>query len=179
MIIRTTTQHDLESILTVQREAFGEETEAELTSQLLADPSSSPLISLLAIDPGNVAIGHILLTRATVTGHPDVPAMLLAPLAVVPEHQRQGIGSELSKQAIQAATSAGTALVFVFGDPNYYVRHGFRSRAQDLGFEPPYPIDKQYDDAWMVQELAPGTIGSTAGQIEAAPALMHPQLWQE
>ena len=68
----------------------------------------------------------------------DRQLLELAPLAVTPERQREGIGSALTRAALAAADARGEPLVLVLGHPGYYVRFGFR-RSDELGLEPPQP----------------------------------------
>ena len=168
---------DLERVLAVERAAFGADAEADLVRALLADPSAQPSLSLLALR-GERALGHILFSRAGF--EPQVPrsAALLAPLAVVPSAQRQGIGGRLIRAGLGSLAKAGVDLVFVLGHPEYYPRHGFRP-AGALGFAAPYPIPPEHADAWMVQELRPGVIGNCQGKLICARALDRPEYWRE
>ncbi len=145
MQIRKASETDLETALTVERAAFGTEEEAALVHGLLADPSAQPALSLLAFEDHR-AVGHILFTRAGVEGHPHLNASILAPLAVIPEFQKQGIGGALIRQGLQALAATGIDLVFVLGHPDYYPRHGFEPAGR-RGFQAPYPIPPQNADA--------------------------------
>lgn len=89
--LRETGPADLEAIPRVQREAFGRDTEAALTEALLADATTRPALSLLALR-GAEAAGHILFTRCRIE-KAQADCCLLAPLAVVPCCQLQGIGA--------------------------------------------------------------------------------------
>ncbi|MEM6353770.1 MAG: GNAT family N-acetyltransferase, partial [Cyanobacteria bacterium P01_D01_bin.14] len=94
MMIREASATDLDDALTVERLAFGRDDEAELVKRLLNDPSAEPTLSLLTLEQGQ-AVGHILFTAGRWRGEQlAVPISFLAPLAVVPERQRQGIGSQ-------------------------------------------------------------------------------------
>ena len=176
--IREALDADLNRVLTVERLAFGQLAEADLVQALLADPSAKPLLSLLAFRDDQ-AVGHILLTRARLA-HPQrsVSLMLLAPLAVIPEAQRQGVGGQLIKAGLQKLSATGVDLVFVLGYPAYYSRYGFVP-AGPLGLTAPYPIPKEHTDAWMVQALKPNLIGSVKGQLMCANAINKPEYWQE
>ncbi len=176
--IVATTDQNTADMLRVEREAFGEDDDAELTRQLMTDSTALPMISLLAYDQ-EAAVGHILLTNATLTGHEDIKTMILAPLAVVPGNQRIGVGTALTLEALKQAGELGVQLVFVLGSPEYYPRHGFLAPAEPLGFEPPYPIPKDAQPAWMVQELSPGLIGQVQGRVVPADSLMRPEYWRE
>lgn len=176
--IREAAGDDLDNVLHVERLAFGHDKEAELVRELLRDESAEPILSLLAFEGGQ-AVGHILFTSVILAGtQDDVTAALLAPLAIVPEMQKQGIGGKLIGEGLRQLTKSGVDLVFVLGHPEYYPRFGF-SPAGDLGLEAPYPIPDKYADAWMVQALRPDIIGSVRGKVVCADALQKPEHWRE
>ncbi|MCW4030400.1 MAG: N-acetyltransferase [Candidatus Bathyarchaeota archaeon] len=177
MQIRQTTEADLNDILFVEREAFGSEKEAELTKNMLSDPTANPLISLLAYVEGQPA-GHILFTTVHLTGNSSIKISLLAPLAVVPRFQRQGIGAALIKKGLDILQKSGVDLVFVLGHPTYYPRSGFIPAGKH-GFEAFYPIPEKDADAWMVQALRPNIIGSVSGKVIPCEALRKPEYWRE
>ncbi|MGQ4650530.1 GNAT family N-acetyltransferase [Lyngbya aestuarii] len=176
MHIREALKSDLDDVLSVERAAFGHEQEADLVRELLEDPSANPLVSLLAFKDDR-AVGHILFTTARLTNNQNTASLaILAPLAVVPEAQKQGIGGKLIERGLQLLSTSGVDLVFVLGHPEYYRRHGFKPAAS-LGFETPYPIPEKQVDAWMVQALRPDIIGSVRGKIICADALNKPEYW--
>ncbi len=178
MRIASATESDLSDVLRIEREAFGEDDEADLVSNLLNDPSASPLLSLLAFE-GERAVGHILFTAARISEASEaVSVSLLAPLAVVPDVQRRGIGGKLIEQGLHVLSEAGVDLVFVLGHPEYYPRHGFEP-AGHLGFAAPFPIAEEDAGAWMVQALTPGAIGSVRGAVVCADAINRPEYWRE
>jgi putative acetyltransferase len=167
---------DLEDVLSVERQAFGEDDAAELVRDLVDDPSARPLLSLLAWDGGR-PVGHIMFTAARLEGAPrDVSVSILAPLAVVPDAQRGGIGGRLIEHGIQHLSESSVELVFVLGHPEYYPRHGFEP-ASRLGLAAPYSISPE--DAWMVRALRPGVIECVWGTIACADAMNRPEHWRE
>jgi putative acetyltransferase len=175
------TESDLDALLRVEAQSFGEEAGAEiaeLVNALLDDPSAEPRLSLLAIR-NEEAVGYILFTKAEIlSADQPVSAAILAPLAVVPEAQSQGIGGQLVREGLRLLSESGVELVFVLGHPGYYPRFGFRP-AGELGFEAPYPIPEEAANAWMVQELCPGVIGRVRGIVACADALDRPEYWRE
>jgi len=178
MKICEATINDLNTVLDIERRAFGYDKEAQLVSDLLDDPSAGPKLSLLASIDGRY-VGHILFTAVCVSGTAQpVAASLLAPLAVVPEAQNRGIGGTLIKEALRLLGQSGVGLVFVLGHPDYYPRFGFQPAGR-LGFDAPYPIPEEHADAWMVQELRDGVIGTVAGRVKCADALNRPEHWRE
>ena len=181
MSIKPATETERQAVLDLERRAFGDAKGpeiADLVRDLLADPTATPALSLIAIE-NNRAVGHILFTKACIAGCEAAPtAALLAPLAVVPEAQGRGIGGLLIRDGLRRLTEAGVELVFVLGHPSYYPRHGFRP-AGALGLEAPYPIPEEHAAAWMVQELRPGLLGRVRGVLKCADALDRPEHWRE
>ena len=178
MKIRKATDSDFKDVFSVEKEAFGYDKEAKLVKDLLSDSSAKPLYSFLAFTDDR-AVGHILFSFARLEGTQNgTPISLLAPLAVVPAYQKQGVGGKLIKHGLQHLTNSGVDLVFVLGHPDYYPRYGFKP-AGILGFEAPYLIPEEHANAWMVQELRPGLIGSVSGKIRCADMLDKPEHWRE
>ena len=178
MDIRTATESDLGDVISVEHEAFGRPDVVNLTRDLLSDPSAEPAISLLAFDQEK-AVGHILFTAAQLSeGDEEVAVSILAPLAVVPAFQKKGVGGKLIERGLQLLSEAGVDLVFVLGHPGYYPKHGFEPAGR-LGFEAPYPIPEKDADAWMVQALRRGLIGTVRGKVICAKALDQPGHWRE
>ena len=178
MLIREAKDSDLKDVLFVEKEAFGYEKEANLVKDLLGDPSAKPLYSLLAFY-NDRAVGHILFTSARLEGMQNGASIsLLAPLAIIPGFQKQGVGGKLIKHGLQHLTNTGVDLVFVLGHPGYYPRYGFIP-AGVKGFDAPYPIPEKHANAWMVQELRPGVIDSESGRVRCADMLNKPEHWRE
>lgn len=162
--------------LHIERMSFGQEDEAALVAALIDDASAQPHWSLLAVWPSG-PVGHALFTTVTVGERTSSPrAAILAPLAVLPEAQRQGIGGALIEEGARRLAAAGVSLLFVLGHPGYYTRHGFVP-ATPHGLHAPYPIEPQ--EAWMVRPLAAGALGTVSGQVSCAAALDQPEYWRE
>ena len=179
--IRNAEESDSPLILSTINEAFGAEEGAEiaaLVTALLAASTASPVISLVA-EADRRVVGHVLFSSAQIQGaERPVQASILAPLCVVPEYQKSGVGGELVRKGLRAAALAGCDLVFVLGHPEYYPRHGFTPSGIH-GLEAPYPIPPQKADAWMVQELRPNLLGAITGQVICAGSLMEQKYWKE
>jgi len=153
-IIRPETSDDYPAIHNVVRRAFGRENEARLLDVLRESPEFVPALSLVAETAGRV-VGHILFTPTETTGGGTVLA--LAPVAVDPAFQRQGVGSALVLAGLAESRRLGYGAVIVLGHPDYYPRFGF-SPAHEKGFAAPFPVP---DEAFMALELRPGTPGGT------------------
>ncbi len=177
--IRETNSNDFNDIMEVEEQAFGSVKEAKLTAALLEDPSAEPIVSLLAFQ-GDEAIGHILFTRAYIDELAKQPMIhILAPLAVKPECQKQGIGGKLIKAGLEILKERGTELVFVIGHMDYYPKHGFTPDAKSLGFTTPYPIPEEVKDAWMVLSLMPNGFEKFKGKVHCADELNREEHWRE
>ena len=132
IVIRAETVADLSAIHEVNAHAFGRQGEAQLVDALRASESFLRELSLVAVSNGRV-VGHVLFTRIHIrTPDRNVPALALAPLAVHPVCQSQGIGSALVRRGLDDARSLGHAIIVVVGHPKYYPRFGFVS-AREIG----------------------------------------------
>jgi putative acetyltransferase len=111
-------------------------------------------------------VGHILFTPAKVRGESGtVRAMALGPMAVLPEHQNRGIGSELVTAGLDLLRSMGERVVFVVGHREYYPRFGFEPAApMGLHYKSP-----DFDPHFMVAELVPGALQGLTGTVEYLP----------
>ncbi len=164
--IRPERSEDYPSIDEVNRLAFGQENEARLVRALRDHEGFDPALSLVAVGDGDV-VGHILFSPVTIaTAEGPVSALALAPMAVRPEVQNQGIGSRLVREGLEVCRERGHAIVVVVGHPNYYPRFGF-TPARARGLEAPFQVP---DDAFLVLELIPGALDGVAGIIEYPPA---------
>lgn len=117
MRITEATGRDLDDVLSVEGAAFTEEDVAALVRELADDPSARPLLSLLARDDRR-ALGRILFTAARLDGASrDVTVSILAPLAVVPDAQRRGIGGRLIEYGVRLLGESGVGAVSCSGTP--------------------------------------------------------------
>lgn len=142
--------------------AFGRPDEADLVDRLRAGDTT--LLSLVA-ELDQRVVGHILFSRMWIDA-PDgpIPAAALAPLAVLPEHQRRGIGGQLLRHGLNLLSDQGERIVIVLGHPDYYPRFGFScEKARDL--ESPFPRE-----AFMALELILGALDGIRGTVRYAAA---------
>ena len=111
--------------------AFGSRAEADLVGAIRSSPEYVAELSLVAEGDGGI-VGHVMVSHAELhDGDVRHQIFSLAPLAVAPSHQGQGIGSALVKAVTAAARKMGAAFVVLQGDPRFYRR---------LGFEPCAPL---------------------------------------
>jgi putative acetyltransferase len=159
--IRPETPNDYAQIYEVNRLAFGRENEARLVEALRRRPEFIPALSLVAEEDGRIA-GHVLFSPITLESEGgEKQAIALAPVAVLPEMQRRGIGSALIKYGLEACRRQGHRLVILVGHPEYYPRFGFKP-ARPMGIEAPFPVR---NEAWMALELEPGATRDLHGLV--------------
>ena len=159
--IRPETPDDIPAIRDVNERAFGAPAEAHLVDRLRA--ANKAVVSLVA-QHGDQVVGHILFSPISVTNSPTTfRGVGLAPMSVLPEFQKTGIGSRLVRDGLAACQRAGYDIVVVLGHVHYYPRFGF-SRAKDYG------LDNEYKalDAFMVLELKKGVLPTIRGLVQFA-----------
>ena len=135
---------DFAAIRAVHERAFapsGEE--AELVEALRRSGDMELCLVGMAED---AVVAHIAFSRAHVGDH---PVLALAPMGVLPEHQRRGIGSALVTEGLRRAAETDFPLVVVLGHPAYYPRFGFEP-AEPLGITAPFTVPAE---AWMAHRL--------------------------
>src|SRR5688572_15844519 len=127
--IRSERPEDRVAIREIHVRAFGDADAANLVD-LLRDRKKAP-ISLVGV-AGDKVVGHIMFSPITISEAPeDFRGIALAPLAVQPDYQNRGIGSQLARAGVDACLQRGYDVVVVLGHKTYYPRFGF-SRAKDF-----------------------------------------------
>ena len=175
MKIRPSEQNDLQDICSIHNAAFGEEEKdsiVELTTNFLSHPSDYSVFSFVSEVKG-IVVGHVIFSEIKFDQF-KAKAFILAPLAVLPSHQQQNIGSSLVKHGLNYLSSQGTELIFVYGDPAYYAKFGFHRANSEL-FLPPYPL--QYPHGWQYLTFNDSSLPTEPIHLSCAPPLQKPELW--
>ena len=155
LTVRRETVADYDRIDEINRSAFPTDSEARLV-RLLRE-SSDPFVSLVAVDSSG-PVGHIAFSRASLDASESVFVVGLAPMSVVPERQRQGIGGRLVNAGIDACRQLGVQIIIVLGHAEYYPKFGFVP-ASRWGLRSEYDVP---DEAFMVLELDAGCLPTDA-----------------
>ncbi len=158
VVIRSEQPEDVAAVREINEIAFGEPTEADIVDSLRR--ACRDVVSLVAAE-GDRIWGHILFSPVSVTrGRELIQGMGLAPMAVLPERQRQGIGSRLVQAGIDLLKSQNCPFVIVVGHPEYYPRFGF-TPASRRGLRCQW--DGVPDDAFMVLVLDEKAMAGASG----------------
>ena len=164
IFIRPERKEDRQTIHEVHLQAFKDKRVVYLLEKLQDSPDFLPEFSLSAVKDKQI-VGHILFSLVKIkTDRNEVLAPVLAPMSVLPEFQKQGVGSLLVKEGLKSCERLGYGLVFVVGHSDYYPRFGFRP-ARENGFE--VHFKKQVpDEEFMVYEIKPGILKGIKGTVE-------------
>jgi putative acetyltransferase len=142
----------------VIRLAFGRDDEASLVVALRTEGAVRS--SFVAENDGRI-VGHVLFSELLIVGESvTVPALALAPVAVLPGYQRLGIGTRLIRHALEACQKQGHRIVVVLGHPDFYPRFGFSSELA-AGLESPFSGKPSF----MALELAEGALEGVSGKV--------------
>jgi putative acetyltransferase len=164
MNIRCENRSDYPAIAELNRLAFEQENEAKLVESIRHSDCYIPELSLVAELNGAIA-GHILFSYINLVGQENLQVLGLAPVAVRPEFQRQGVGSALVRAGLEAAEARGELMVIVLGNPQFYSRFGFESSVS-YGIESPFPVPAE---VFMIKPLK-NYQGKYRGKVVYPPA---------
>ena len=159
MIIRKEETKDYEIVYLVVQRAFNSAehaggNEQDLVNALRKSKAFVPELSLVADINGKI-VGHVMFTKAMVG---DTAVLSLAPVSVLPEYQRKGIGSALIKEGHRIAEKLGYGYSIVLGSEEYYPRMGYLP-AEKFGIKPPFDVPGENFMACRLKEDAPDIQG--------------------
>ncbi|MCB0586775.1 MAG: N-acetyltransferase [Phaeodactylibacter sp.] len=160
--IRAEAPQDYTAIREANDKAFEQQNEGRLIEALRALPEFIPELSLVAEHHGKI-IGHILFSPVEIRGKQTVhQALALAPMAVLPEYQGRGIGTQLVEEGLRQARQMGFGAVIVLGHEWFYPRFGFRP-ASRWNIRSPFPVP---DAAFLALELRQGALQGVKGMVK-------------
>jgi len=150
---------DYLAIRRVNEQGFGGGEEADLVDALRE--VNAIVLSMVAIE-GEDIIAHILFTEVVVTqADSQCTGLGLGPMAVLPTHQRKGIGTQLLKIALDKCRRLDYDFVVVLGHPEFYSKFGF-SPAKPHGISCEFDAP---DEAFMVLELRENGLAGRSGTV--------------
>lgn len=162
-IVRPETEADYALVRRIHEQAFGRPDEADLVEDMR--PKVGTILSLVAIRKGQ-PVAHALFSRVVIECESGFDrGVALAPLGVLPEHQRTGLGTDLVRHGIAALKNRRHGIMVVLGEPRFYDRFGFKP-ALTFGLRSSFPAPPDY---FLALPLDPGWCGS-GGLVRYAPA---------
>lgn len=163
--VRPEQPEDYLSTYNVNRAAFNRDVEARLVEELRATSAFVPELSLVGVTDGRI-VGHILFIQMSIEAETtSIPVLSLATLAVLPDFQKQGVGSLLVREGLKKSRQLGFRAVVVIGHPDYYPRFGF-TPAREKGLELPFDAPSE---AFMVHEIVPNALRGVSGTVIYPP----------
>ncbi len=162
MNVRPEVATDHEAIGHVNRLAFGQDDEARLVDALR---DGGYLRLSLVAEQGEQVVGHILFSELPIiTQASTIPALALAPLAVLPDFQKQGIGSARCAKGLDECRRQRHRVVVVLGHPTFYSWFGFSPK---LAASLDSPFSGR--ESFMAVELVPGALNGVTGKVQYPP----------
>ena len=152
--IRDEEPKDIEQVREIVRAAFPSDSENKLVDALRANGKAT--ISLVAAR-GDEVLGHILFSPVSTTPPSEARGVGVAPVAVRPEVQSQGIGSELIREGLRLCKELGYDYCVVLGSPKYYPRSGFE-KASPFGIRNEYGVDHEFMIVHFSERRATGLV---------------------
>lgn len=154
MLIRKEEPKDYEIIYSVVKNAFdsakhSDGNEQDLVNALRKGEAFIPELSLVAEVDGQI-VGHIMFTRGKIE---EDTVLVLAPLSVLPEYQKKGIGISLIKEGHKIAKELGYEYSIVLGSEKYYPKTGYLP-ADKFGIRPPFDVPNENFMAYKIKNDA-------------------------
>jgi len=149
-LIRPVQAGDAAAIRHVHLTAFPTPAEADVVERLRGNGKA--VLELVALD-GDSVVGHIVFSPIALEPLAGTVGLGLGPIAVMPDHEKHGVGRRLIQNGLAACRQWGAGFVVVIGDPPYYTRFGFEPAAK-------HGLRSEYDarDAFMVFKLESGAL---------------------
>ena len=140
IFVRPEQPKDHAAIRAIVTAAFPTDAEARLVDALRVNGKA--IYSFVAVDDTDEVLGHIMFSPVT-TPLPTAKGLGLAPVAVKPEFQNQGVGSQLIHSSLIECKADGFDFIVLLGNPAYYQRFGFQA-ASAFGLQNEYGVDEEF-----------------------------------
>lgn len=167
--IRKETPEDFPKVFSLIQLAFNDEVFSDhqehfLVERLRNSEAFEPELSLVA-EINQEIVGYILLTKIKIKNDQHtISSLAMAPVAVLPQYQGKGIGSQLIINAHHRAKQLGYTAVVVLGHDKYYPKFGYQL-AENFGIKLPFEVPKEN---CMLIELIPNSLTGVYGEVEYA-----------
>jgi putative acetyltransferase len=168
IIIRQEIASDYEKVYEINKLAFQQESESKIIEQIRKGNNFIPELSLVA-EVNSEIVGHILFSKIKIVGDSTFDSLALAPMAVIPEFQKRGIGSKLIRRGIEKAKELGFDSIIVLGHKDYYPKFGFQ-KASKWGIQCPFEAP---EEAFMAIELTEKALDGKSGIVHYPDEFME------
>ncbi len=161
--IRQENKEDIKEVYEINSVAFGQEDEAKLVDLLRDSDTFVPELSLVALIDEKI-VGHILFTKIKIVDQRqnEFGSLALAPLAVIPELQKKGIGGKLIRAGLDKAKELYFKSVIVLGHKHYYPKFGFVPTSK-WNIKSPFDVSTE---AFMAIELIEDGLKDVCGTVK-------------
>lgn len=162
LIIRQEQPQDYKAVYQINKQSFEQEAEAKLVDTLRNADAFVPELSLVA-ELDKQIVGHILFTKIKIVNDStSYESLALAPMAVLKDYQKQGIGGALIREGLQRAIKLGFTSVIVLGHEHYYPKFGFEPAAK-WNIKAPFDVSSE---VFMAIELIPNGLENVSGIVQ-------------
>jgi len=168
IVIRKEEEKDYKQVYEVNKLAFQQENESILIGKIRKGENFIPDLSLVA-EIDNRIVGHILFSKIKIVGDSIFESIALAPMAVIPAFQKQGVGSKLIKKGMAKAKELGFDSIIVLGHKDYYPKFGFE-RASKWNIKCPFKVP---EEAFMAIALTKKALEDKAGTVKYPDEFME------
>ena len=168
IVIRKEEEKDYKQVYEVNKLAFQQENESILIEKIRKGENFIPDLSLVA-EIDNRIVGHILFSKIKIVGDSIFESIALAPMAVIPAFQKQGVGSKLIKKGMAKAKELGFDSIIVLGHKDYYPKFGFE-RASKWNIKCPFKVP---EEAFMAITLTKKALEDKAGTVKYPDEFME------
>ncbi|MEM7296439.1 MAG: N-acetyltransferase [Pseudomonadota bacterium] len=144
---------------------------SKLAKELLLGTAEGDIHAFWASQSGALT-GAIIFSRLTYVQQAEV--FVLGPVAVLPDHQHQGVGSTLIHAGLQRIAEAGVKIAMTYGDPAYYTRFGFEQITET---QAPAPFPLQHPHGWLGRSLTTAPLPRLTGRPRPVTAFDDPAYW--
>lgn len=136
-----------------------------LVEEIRAKKYYVPELELIMVDENEEVIGYAMFSRFHIEGKYENELLMLTPVAVKTELQRQHISKELLEYGFEVAKKLGFKAILVEGNPQNYNNRGFQSSYR-FGIEAGPNMDLPHPDCLMVKELETGALENMRGYVD-------------
>lgn len=155
----------VENVFTASESAAEGKMVRNLVEEIRSGKFYLPELELIMVDERDSVIGYAMFSRFHLEGKYEEQLLLLSPVAVKTELQRQHISKELIEYGFKKAKELGYEAVLVEGNPKNYNPRGFKT-SLDYGITAGPNIALPAPECLMVKELKPGALNNIKGVVD-------------